>query len=352
MTRRLYYTDAYRRTFSAALTRLADDGRRIYLDQTCFYPTSGGQPHDLGTLAGTPVVDVIDEGDEIAHVLAEPLIDAHAGQRAAALEIAGEVDWARRFDHMQQHTGQHLLSAVLEDLHGWPTVSVHFGSEESTLDVDADPAEVSPQRLAAAERRTSEIIAEGRPVTITFEDAAAARPLRKPSDRSGEIRVVEIEGADRSACGGTHVRTTAEIGLIMVTGVEKVRRQTRVSFVCGGRVVRRARADRAALERVAQAMSTSPAEAPALAAKMAAELRALQKEHRGLVAELAAFRARDMLASVTPDARGIRQVVDVRASATADELRSMAQAMSGEPGVVYLGASAEPPFVVLTASEA
>src|SRR6476646_7893485 len=130
MTHRLYYTDAELTEFTAAIVDLADGGRRAYLDATAFYPTSGGQPNDTGTLGGVRVVDVIDEGERIAHVLEAPL------PLGASSALAGVVDAERRLDHMQQHTGQHLLSAVFADLLGAETTSVHFGPEVATLDLD------------------------------------------------------------------------------------------------------------------------------------------------------------------------------------------------------------------------
>src|SRR4051812_49310858 len=155
-TERLYYTDAYTRTFDARVVDRADEGRRVYLASTHFYPTSGGQPHDLGLLGDIPVIDVIDEGDRVAHVLAQPL--------AAADSVRGAIDWTRRFDNMQQHTGQHLLSAVFEDLFAARTVSVHFGDDHSTLDLEIDS--LSAEKLARVERRANEIIAENRSVTV------------------------------------------------------------------------------------------------------------------------------------------------------------------------------------------
>jgi len=128
-TTRLYYMDSYLTSFDARVVDVVDDGRRVYLDQTAFYPTSGGQPHDLGTLSGAAITDVIDEGERIAHIVSTPLTNE-------ASSVAGEVDWERRFDNMQQHTGQHLLSAVLEELYGHHTVSVHFGHDYSSLDLD------------------------------------------------------------------------------------------------------------------------------------------------------------------------------------------------------------------------
>src|SRR5579884_3002652 len=157
MTHRLYYTDAYLREFSAAVVDRNEDGTRVYLAETAFYPTSGGQPHDLGTLGGVPVVDVVDEDDRVAHVLASPLASGGA-------PVPGKIDWRRRYDHMQQHTGQHLLSAVFEDLFGFRTVSVHFGPDDSTLDLDAEL--VTRAQLLAAEARANEVVSEARPVRV------------------------------------------------------------------------------------------------------------------------------------------------------------------------------------------
>ena len=163
MTERLYYQDCYLREFQARVVETADDGLRVYLDRTAFYPTSGGQPFDLGSLGGVAVREVIDEEDRIAHVMDAPL---------AATEVAGIIDWHRRYDHMQQHTGQHLLSAVLEELFKIRTVSFHLGTEVSTIDVDAPS--LTPEQLERAEERCAEVIAEARPVQITFEDASGS----------------------------------------------------------------------------------------------------------------------------------------------------------------------------------
>ena len=151
MTERLYYTDAYTTQFTATVVEVAGD--RVYLDRTLFYPTSGGQPHDLGTLGGEPIADVVDEDARIAHVIARP------SRLTVGQQITGTIDWTRRHDHMQQHTGQHLLSAVFEDLFGHKTVSVHFGDEYATLDLDVDM--LSSDRTARAERRANELVMEG-----------------------------------------------------------------------------------------------------------------------------------------------------------------------------------------------
>ena len=341
MTNRLYYTDAYRTTFSASVVDRSDDGLRIYLDETAFYPTSGGQQHDRGLLGSMTVVDVVDEEDRIAHVLSLPL-------DAARTRLDGLIDWNRRFDHMQQHTGQHLLSAVFEDLFGAKTLSVHFGPDYSTLDVDAES--ISRTQLVAGGERANAIVAEGRPVSVTFEDSAAASGLRKAPDRAGTLRIVSIAGIDRSACGGTHVRSTSEIGTVLLRSVEKVRKSTRIEFVCGLRAVRRARKDFESLAAIGASLSASLDDAAGLVAAQSERLKEGDNARKKLEKDLAVFRARERYDAATADASGVRTIV-VRDAGSIDELRALAQAAFALPKVVVVGALNSPPSVLVAASE-
>jgi alanyl-tRNA synthetase len=301
-TERLYYTDARLRDFTARVVERAEDGRRVYLDRTAFYPTSGGQPHDLGTLGGVAVRDVVDEGARIAHLLAAPL-------PAAMDEVAGAIDAARRVDHMQQHTGQHLISALLHERYGWRTLSVHFGESSSTVDVDA-PLDVVGARVAEAERECNAIALEERLVSVSFEAASDAAGLRKASDREGLLRIVTIEGLDRSACGGTHVRSTGEIGAILLRRVEKVKQGTRLEFLCGGRAVVRARRDYEALASAARSLSAALDDLPAAVASLQEQVRESEKRRRALEAEAAADRAVAIYGTTAPDAIGVRRALD------------------------------------------
>ena len=341
MTNRLYYTDAYRTTFSASVVDRSDDGLRIYLDETAFYPTSGGQPHDRGLLGSMTVVDVVDEEDRIAHVLSLPL-------DAARTRLDGLIDWNRRFDHMQQHTGQHLLSAVFEDLFGAKTLSVHFGPDYSTLDVDAES--ISRTQLVAGGERANAIVAEGRPVSVTFEDSAAASGLRKAPDRAGTLRIVSIAGIDRSACGGTHVRSTSEIGTVLLRSVEKVRKSTRIEFVCGLRAVRRARKDFESLAAIGASLSASLDDAAGLVAAQSERLKEGDNARKKLEKDLAVFRARERYDAATADASGVRTIL-IRDAGSIDELRALAQASFALPKVVVVGALNSPPSVLVAASE-
>src|SRR5271170_4402935 len=220
MTERLYYTDCYLHEFQARVLETADDGRRVYLDRTAFYPTSGGQPFDTGTLGGVDVLEVVDEEDRIGHVLESPLSPSTPGA-----EIDGRIDWTRRWDHMQQHTGQHLLSAVLIELFDITTVSFHMSADSSTIDISS--ATLDSKQAEKVEERCTEIIAEARPIRITYEDSSADLGLRKASARTGTLRIVSIDALDKSGCGGTHVRNTAELGPILIRKIDKVRGNAR-----------------------------------------------------------------------------------------------------------------------------
>jgi alanyl-tRNA synthetase len=344
MTSRLYYTDAYATAFDGRITEVSADGQRVYLDQTAFYPTSGGQPYDRGSLGGEQVADVVDEDERIAHVLAAPL-----SQRAIGDTVRGEIDWRRRFDHMQQHTGQHLLSAVFATLFGYETASVHFGADRSSLDLDVGAIDAA--QLGEAERRANEIVFENRPVSVSFEDAATATGLRKPPPREGMLRIVAIAELDRSACGGTHVRATGEIGAITLRGTERIRKQTRVEFLCGARVVRQARADFEALSAIALSVKASLAEAPALVAAQSVELRDTLAARKRLEGELAVHQARALYEMTAPTPGGVRVAVLRRDGGSLEDIRPLAQAFASLPKTVFVAAVVSPPTVLVAAAD-
>ncbi len=341
MTERLYYRDACLAAFEARVVERADDGRRIYLDRTAFYPTSGGQPHDLGEICGVAIQDVVDEGERIAHLLARPL-------PAGSDMVSAVIDWPRRRDLMQQHTAQHLLSALFEDRFGYATVSVHFGAESSTLDLGTGG--MTPEQLREAEARANTLIREHRPVTVSFEDAAMAIGLRKASARDGTLRIVSIDGVDRSACGGTHVSNTAEIAPLLVLRTERVRQATRVEFLAGHRALRRARADHEALGRIARALTVAPDEAPAAVAALAEQLKEAQSARKRLDEEALRQRAESLAANAAADPDGVRRIMEPAATSP-DALRALAQACAALPRCVFVGAAAAPPLVVVSASE-
>ena len=322
MTERLYYTDSGLADFRAKVVAGDEPATTLYLDRTAFYPTSGGQPHDLGTLNGIAVVDVIDEEERIAHRMASPL---------RATEVHGIIDWPRRFDHMQQHTGQHLLSAVLAERFGVATLSFHLGDEAATIDVDA--ADLPPGKLVEIERAANEEIWADRLVSAAVEHDAGG--LRKASERTGALRVVTIAGLDRSACGGTHVSSTGQIGLVLLRRVEKVRQSLRIEFLCGGRALDRARADFTALSAAARVYSVGLDLVPASVRDAQARLATAEKAVTKLRISAAEQRGVDGYAQTEANPHGRRTMV-AEVSAISDEVRAEAQGFTRLGRAAYL----------------
>lgn len=331
MNERLYYKDAYCADFAAQVTgRLVHQAQpAVRLDRSAFYPTSGGQPHDTGTLNGTAVVDVqVGADGAVLHLLEEPLPEE-------TVSVRGQIDWPRRYDHMQQHSGQHLLSQVFFRLLGLETVSVHFGDTLNTVDLEG-PA-LSAAQLADIETAANEIVWENRPIRAYWVDEAARAkaPLRRAPAVQGATRIVEIGKFDWSACGGTHVRRTGEIGLISLARLEKHRGRSRVHFVCGRRALADAAARRALLAETAGLLDSSVHDVPALVSKQQEALRAAQRELKALREELVEYRARELLAEAE-DAGGLRLVAREVEDSDPAAVQGLARALVTGPGVVAL----------------
>ncbi|MGC4051010.1 MAG: alanyl-tRNA editing protein [Paludibaculum sp.] len=341
MTERLYYSDSSITDFEASVVSVDEGRTRVVLDRTAFYPDSGGQPRDNGTLNGIDVVDLVDEDGELVHVLASALPPGEV--------VQGSVDVSRRFDHMQQHSGQHLLSAVFDSLFGYSTLSFHMGAESSTIELSA--ASLDSAQCQAAERRANEIVFENRPLSVAFEDSDQVEGLRKESKREGVLRIVSIDGVDRSACGGTHVRHTGEIGPILLRKLEKIRGNVRVEFLCGHRAVRRARLDFDALSQIARLFSSPLDEtAPQVAAQLESA-KETEKSRRKLALEMAGYRGRDLYAQTGESPDGLKRYHDQRASgALDDEIRAVAQSFCAQSKAIYAATSAQPPAVLIVVS--
>jgi alanyl-tRNA synthetase len=344
MTERLYYNDSYLVEFRARVVAVSPDAaspdrRRVYLDRTAFYPTSGGQPFDTGELGGLKVLEVADEGDRIAHVLAQAL---------PATEVDGRIDLDRRFDHMQQHTGQHLLSAVLMELFDAPTLSFHLGAEACTIDVEGA---LGPEQLREAERRANQIVFENRPVTVSFEDSSGDLGLRKATEREGLVRIVSIDRLDRSACGGTHVRATGEIGPILIRKLDRIRGNLRIEFLCGGRSIVRARADFDALSKIARVFSSPLDETPALVDAQREKLQESERTRRRLSTELAQASGRALYGETVPGPDGIRRALRHSEASLTEESRTEALSLTSAGPSVFLALAATPPSVLLAASK-
>ena len=326
---------------------------QVALDRTAFYPTSGGQPFDTGLLR-TAVLEVPveqveeDEQGAVWHFVRKPL--------PPGAHVEGQIDWERRFDHMQQHTGQHLLSAVfLQELQA-ATVSFHLGEKTSTIDLTA--ALLAHQSLERVERIANEIIGEDRPVTtrcVSREEAEAmliAGELRKLPDRQGSIRLIDIADCDRNTCGGTHVRSTGQIGGLQVRGVEKVNRGVRVEFLSGLRAIRAARTDAAILNETAALLSTGAAELPAVVGRLLVDGKTGAKERQRLREELAVFQAARLASEVALE-NGLRLVVREWTDADRDYVKLLASrtaAAAPSTAVILCAKDAEPMRVFVARS--
>ena len=342
VTERLYYRDPYLDQFRARLVDCPGEPSRVYLDRTAFYPSSGGQPHDLGTINGLEVAEVVDEGDRIAHVLAEP------APSPLPETVHCQINWPRRYDHMQQHTGQHLLSAVFVELFGFQTLSFHLGADVSLIELGTpDLTELQVERV---ESRVHELIWASRPVSIFFEEAGSIEGLRKPSGRTGTLRIIEIEGVDRSACGGTHVRSTAELGPVQIRKTEKIRGNVRLEFVCGHRAQRRARQDFRLLTDLSRLTSVAIDTLPEHIAAFRDRLADTEKDRQRLAMELAGREAEALYEGTVPGDDGLRRALwHVPAIGPEERAKAAAFTKRGKALVLIVGAS--PTAVLVAASK-
>ncbi len=342
-TKHAYWQDAYQVRFDArVLERLHHDGQpAVVLDATCFYPTSGGQPHDTGVLGDARVVDVVEVGERIVHVL---------DGEVAGDTVTGEIDWERRFDHMQQHTGQHILSAAFHRLLEAPTVSFHLGEETCTIDIER--SNLTPEEVALAEAAANGVIYGDRPIQVQQydEDALDSVPLRRAPKVHGRIRVVSVEDWDASACGGTHVRSTGEIGQIHIRRWQKHRGVTRVEFLCGWRALRAMRDMNATLQQASSLLSVATDELPDSVARLIDAERDARRERDSLSKDLLTYRAVELAADANPwgDVRVLARVLE---GCDAAGMRFLAQRMVQQPGMIVFLAVAQPaPQVVFARS--
>jgi alanyl-tRNA synthetase len=336
MTHRLYYDDAYLRHFSSQVRESLtwEDRPAVVLNHTAFYPTGGGQPHDTGWLAGIPVIDVIErEADgAVVHVLAQPLV---AEPGTVVDEVEGEVDWGRRFDLMQQHTGQHVLSAAFVERLEANTVGFHLSDEYATIDLDR--ASLSIEELADVEKLANRVVFDNRPVVARFvpDEEVPLLPLRKPLAHEGPVRIVQVEGFDHSACGGTHVRATGELGLVKIVRSEGRGSETRVEFLCGWRALADYGAKNQLLMDLAREFTVGHREVGELVHRLAEEAREARRElrttrDRWLDAQAAA------LWHGAATVAGVRVVRGNLPGWAPDDLKHLAQRLVENPPVVAL----------------
>ncbi|MEW6723359.1 MAG: DHHA1 domain-containing protein [Bacillota bacterium] len=351
MTQRLYYNDSYLVSFHARVVAVdpADEPGlyRVILDRTAFYPESGGQPADGGTIAGHPVTGVTEQDDQVVHLVR---LEATIAQSLVGQEVEGAIDWPRRLDHLQQHAGQHLLSAAFEQLYDADTIGFHLGDEEVTIDLTLD--ELTVEAAKAAERRVNQVVLENRPIRVRWADPeeAAGLPLRKRPERAGTLRLIEVEGFDLNACGGTHPRRTGEVGLVKIIGWERMRRQVRVRFFCGWRALSDYSLKNEIVAGLVATLAVPAVQLRDEAARLQESLAAADRELRQLRQELLAAEAAALLAGASSNPAGLRVLVRRWEGREAGELRLLAQMTLKEATstiVVFGSVQAEKAHLVL-----
>ena len=344
MTDRLYYHDSFLYRFDAEVRSVVETPRpALILDRTAFYPTSGGQIHDTGWLVSGDeklrVTEVADSEDgHIIHYLEAPLKNVQPGTR-----IHGEIDSARRRDHMQQHSAQHVLSAAFMRLFNLPTVSFHMADDYCSIDLDT-PSLIQAQ-IESAECLANEIILENRPVEISFvtRDEAAVLGLRKlpPAERD-QLRLIDIRDFDLTACGGTHVAHSGQIAGILLRKIEKVRHGYRVEFVAGQRAVSTARRDFSTLTETAALFSANIYDVPQQARKSLDEIKSLRKQAEQSQDDLAAAQATTLVAE-TSEVHGRKLIVRTFSGHDLNFLKLLAQKLTRQsPALVALLATDSP----------
>ena len=341
MTERLHLTDSYILDFEARVVETREhEGRpAVILDRTAFYAESGGQPWDTGSLGDAGVVAVVEDQGTVVHVLDRPLPEG---------PVQGRVDAARRRNHLEQHHGQHLLSQAFVEIADAPTVGFHLGAEVTTIDL-ARP--VGESQVRAAETRANEIVWEARPVSVRTVSADEARALgaRPPEGVESDVRLVEAEGFDLQPCGGTHPRSTAEVGVIVVVGTERYKAGTRVSFVCGHRALEALAGRRRILDQLVSTLSAPLPELVETARKVKDALTESERTSRGLLERALEGEARRVLAEAGGDPLVVVAAYD---GWSAGDLRILAQKLVAlAPCVALLGSRADKAHLVFAQSD-
>jgi len=349
LTERLYYQDSYLKEFKARLIKKVriDDQPAVVLDRTVFYPTSGGQPYDIGVIQDVSVVEVVEEGKEIIHILKKEL------KREINSEVIGKIDWERRFDHMQQHLGQHILSGALIKTCDLETVSFHLGEEVCTLDVIKE--ELTEKEVKKAEECANEIIFENRPVKCYFvegEEELKRLYLRKMPERKGKTRIVEVEDFDLSACGGTHCRTSGEVGLIKVIRWEKKGEKIRLEFICGQRAWKDYSWKHELVKNISHRLTVKDSELDEVIERMLEERKEIKKELKDFKEKLQAYEALDLLHNEVTIKDNIKVINKLFEDKTVDEVRRLAnKIITLEECVLLFGIKRERASLLLARSE-
>jgi alanyl-tRNA synthetase len=289
MTRKLYYENAYQTSFEATVTKCEND--YIVLSETAFYPTGGGQPYDIGTINGKEVTNVEEVNGEIRHYV--------VGSIPIGTLVQGRIDKERRLDHMQQHAGQHILTAAFEELYGYETISFHLGTQKVTIDLNVE--NISPVELERVEKLANQIILEQREIQTKWitKEEVSQYPLRKDPSVEENIRLVIIPEFDYNACGGTHPRNTSEVQAISILGTERQKKKTRVEFVCGSRVLKQLHEKNTIVTKLTGLLNAPQGELEAVTNRLIDRNKTLEKELKVLHEMIFRFEALELLKEVT-----------------------------------------------------
>ncbi len=348
MTHKLYLDNPYLRRFTSTVSHIIETGKKpgIVLDKTLFYPSSGGQPHDTGTINDIPVIDVFeDENRQIVHLLAKPV----AGNRAA-----GRINWQRRFDHMQQHTGQHLLSQAFLMAANAQTLSFHMGHQSATLDLNQGGFSIDT--IAAVEDIANRIIYENRPVVVRIigKNELDQYPVRKPPAVDDNIRIVEIKDFDFSACGGTHCSQTGEIGIVKIRRFENYKGGTRIHFLCGLRAFKDYQEKSNIIRQIGEYLSAGETDLYNNIKKNREELKSLRRENSNLNKRYLNYEAQALFAE-RQEIDAVNIIVKIFEDRHPQELKTLARKIleNFPDTVVLFGAKAEgKAFLFFIGSEA
>ena len=340
-TKRLYFENPYQVEFEARVVERLSRGERpaVVLDQTCFYPESGGQPSDRGTLNGIEVLSVLEEDSKILHLLEDDI---------STEKVKGEIDWQTRFDFMQQHAGQHILSQSFYELYQAQTLSFHLGEVTSTVEIDL--RKITEEEIERVETRANEIVCQDREIKSYFipEEKIIGIPLRKPPTKKGLIRVVEVTDFDYSACGGTHPSKTAEVGLIKILKWEKIRNNVRLEFVCGQRALKDYAWKNRNLRELSNIFTVSDREVLASVEKLQSDIKSQGREIRKMRERISQYEAQEIIQNT--EGRIIKKIFTAR---TPDEVRFLALSIikRGDFIVLYALREEERGHIIFACSE-
>ncbi|MGB2764853.1 MAG: alanine--tRNA ligase-related protein [Candidatus Aminicenantaceae bacterium] len=323
-TKRLYLEDPYQVKFDARVIEKVFREKKpaLILDQTCFYPESGGQPYDKGTINGINVINVLEDNGKIVHILEKAI---------TTQSVSGKIDWETRFDHMQQHSGQHILSQSFNELFGAETLSFHLGEVLSTVEIDL--GKISDEDVKNVEKRSNEIVFQNREIKSysVLEEQVKNIPLRRPPKKKGEIRVIEVSDFDFSACGGTHVRRAGEIGLIKILSWEKIRNNCRFEFVCGKRAFEDYVWKNRILRELSNRFTVHEREILPSVEKLSSDLKSQKRKTKKMQEKIVRYEAQDIVQKAKE-----KIIKKIFTDKTQDELRFLALSIIREGDFIVL----------------